>query len=316
MARNLNQRTFDLLNRYRDSFADLKIKELTDSSGGKIVDFGVSTVGSLEGGLLLARLCLSDLGAVNLFPLTIPELGLPTVQVITDQPLLATLASQYAGWAIQTDSFFGMGSGPIRAHYGQEDLFSELKIDEKAEEVFGVIECSKLPNSEVFQWLSDKIDLPPEKITLAVTPTSSLAGYIQIVARSVETALHKLHELDFDLHRIVSGYGIAPLPPVAKDDVRGIGKTNDSILYGSQVTLWVKGDDASLEKIGPSVPSSASKDYGSPFKEIFDSYNQDFYKIDPALFSPAKVNFQNLDTGRTLSFGNPNIEVLKNSFYA
>ena len=108
-----------------------------------------------------------------------------------------------------------------------------------------------------------------------------------MVARSVETALHKLHELGFDLSRVVSGQGSAPVPPVAEDDLAGIGVTNDAILYGGRVTLYVCGDDASLAEVGPQVPSCASADYGQPFAEVLASYNHDFYQIDPLLFSTA-----------------------------
>ena len=151
-------------------------------------------------------------------------------------------------------------------------------------------------------------------LTLLVAPTRSLAGTVQVVARSVETALHKLHTLRFDLQRVVSGCGFAPLPPVAADDLTGIGRTNDAVLYGGDVTLWVRGDDDSLEAIGPQVPSSASRDYGQPFGEIFERYGRDFYKIDPLLFSPAVVTFVNLDTGRYLRFGEPNPPVLASLF--
>ena len=106
------------------------------------------------------------------------------------------------------------------------------------------------------------------------------------MARSVETALHKLHVLGFDLSRVVSGLGKAPLPPVASDDLVAIGLTNDAILYGGQVTLSVRGDDDSIAEIGPRVPSSSSPDHGRPFGEIFSRYNNDFYRIDPLLFSP------------------------------
>ena len=67
------------------------------------------------------------------------------------------------------------------------------------------------------------------------------------MARSVETALHKLAELKFDLSRLVSAHGTAPLPPVAANDLAAIGRTNDAILYGARVVLAVTGDDASLE---------------------------------------------------------------------
>ena len=34
----------------------------------------------------------------------------------------------------------------------------------------------------------------------------------------------------------------------------------------------------------------ASPDYGRPFSEIFAGYNNDFYRIDPMLFSPAVIS--------------------------
>ena len=102
-------------------------------------------------------------------------------------------------------------------------------------------------------------------MTLLAAPTASLAGGLQVVARSVETALHKLAELKFDLTRLVSAHGTAPLPPVAANDLDAIGRTNDAILYGARVVLCVTGDDASLESIGPQVPSSSSRDHGEPF---------------------------------------------------
>jgi methenyltetrahydromethanopterin cyclohydrolase len=137
-----------------------------------------------------------------------------------------------------------------------------------------------------------------------------------VVARSVETALHKLHELKFDLHRVESGWGVAPLPPPAADDLAGIGRTNDAILYGSRVTLWVRGDDDSLQAIGPKIPSSSSADHGEPFAEIFRRAGHDFYKIDPLLFSPALVTLSNLDTGNSFTFGRVESNVVQRSFLA
>src|SRR4029450_3875311 len=93
------------------------------------------------------------------------------------------------------------------------------------------------------------------------------------------------------------------LPPIAGDDMAAIGRTNDSVLYGGRVTLWVRGEDSSIEAIGAKVPSSASPDYGRPFAEIFENAGHDFYKIDPHLFSPAEVTFCNLNSGKSHRFG-------------
>ena len=161
-----------------------------------------------------------------------------------------------------------------------------------------------MPRNEVAAKIAIDCKVPPENVFLVWAGPASIAGTFQVVARSLETALHKLHELKFDLQKVVSGYGVAPLPPIAKDDLTAIGWTNDAVLYGGEVTFWVHADDDELHHIGPKVPSNASADFGEPFAQIFHRYNGDFYKIDPQLFSPAVVTFVNLSSGRTHRFGN------------
>src|SRR5262249_23212164 len=153
------------------------------------------------------------------------------------------MASQYAGWQIQAGKFFAMGSGPMRAAYGKEELFDHVPGRETAPVAVGVLETRKLPDESVIDYLTEKLQLPANKITLLAAPTFSLAGNLQVVARALETALHKLHELKFDLAQVVSGCGTAPLPPVAGDWLSAIGRTNDAILYGGRVVLWVRADD-------------------------------------------------------------------------
>ena len=143
----------------------------------------------------------------------------------------------------------------MRAATGREELFQHIIGKETADCAVGVLETKKAPPAEVVADLAAKLGLSADRLTLLFAPAASLAGSLQVVARSLETALHKLHELKFNLTTIVSGYGIAPLPPVAKDELAAIGRTNDAILYGGRVTLWVRTDDATLEEIGPRVPS-------------------------------------------------------------
>src|SRR5690606_17761011 len=140
--------------------------------------------------------------------------------------------------------------------------FHDLHYREECDTVVAVLETSKLPKADVFEHIAQACNVLPEDVVILAAPTASFSGTVQIVARSVETALHKLHELGFDVLRVRSGQGTAPLPPVAADDLHGIGRTNDAILYGSRVTLWVTGDDESLADIVARVPSSASAAYG------------------------------------------------------
>jgi methenyltetrahydromethanopterin cyclohydrolase len=236
------------------------------------------------------------------------------VQVHSDDPVRACLASQYAGWQISVGKYFAMGSGPMRAKYGKEELFNDIPGREESAVAVGVLETRKLPTDEIVSFLTDKLSLAADRLMLLVAPTASLAGTVQIVARSLETALHKLHALKFDVTQVISGFGTAPLPPPAKDDLHAIGRTNDAILYGGRVYLWVRADDEQLGAIGPQVPANASRDHGTPFAELFARYDHDFYKIDPHLFAPAEVVFHNLTSGRTFAFGAMAPEILRRSF--
>ena len=279
-------------------------------AGCRVIDCGGAVTGSLNAGLQMARACLAGLADVSM---GMTAFG-PSIEVRTDDPVRACLGSQYAGWQVKGEKFFAMGSGPFRALAATEEVLKELGIRETAPCAVGVLETKRHPTEEVVASLVAKLPAEVEKLTLLVAPASSIAGTIQVVARSVETALHKLHTLKFDLNQVVSAFGTAPMPPVAAEEIAAIGRTNDAILYGGRVTLWVRCDDEWIDSFGSQVPSSGSKDYGAPFAELFARYG-DFYKIDPLLFSPAQVTFVNLKTGRARTFGDTDSELLRKSFF-
>jgi len=279
-----------------------------------LIDCGVKAAGGLEAGRQLAEICLADCGSVEIGPDRVGSWAGPGVTVRTDQPLIACMAAQYAGWQITGEKFFAMGSGPMRAAACREPLFEQIGYREQASHVVGVLETNKLPTEEVCQKIAKQCSVAPPNVTLLVARTASIAGTVQVVARSVETALHKMHELGYDLKNVISGFGSVPLPPVAADDLVGIGRTNDAVLYGGDVTLWVHDDDARLTELGPRIPSSASRDFGEPFAAVFDRYGRDFYKIDPLLFSPAAITLINLTSGKAHRYGELRPDVLQRSF--
>jgi methenyltetrahydromethanopterin cyclohydrolase len=314
VAISLNQRAFELCLETHAAAEELRIAGQQLPGGPLILDFGVAVKGGLEAGQRLAEICLSDLAQVSLVLANPAVWQGPAVQVATDNPVRACMASQYAGWKLESGKFFAMGSGPMRASAGEEEIFRTIGYREQAEVAVGVLESGQLPPREFCERIAAACRVNPSHVILCVAPTASQAGTVQIVARSVETALHKLHEIGFSLARVESAFGTAPLPPVGNDDLVAIGRTNDAILYGGEVTLWVRGDDESLAAIGPQVPSSASPDYGEPFVSIFKRYDRDFYRMDRKLFSPAVVTFCNLDSGRTFRFGQMSPEIIQRSF--
>jgi methenyltetrahydromethanopterin cyclohydrolase len=145
-------------------------------------------------------------------------------------------------------------------------------------------------------------------------PTRSLAGSVQVVARVVEVALHKAHELKFPLDRIVDAAGSAPLSPPHPDFTTGMGRTNDAIIFGGRVHLFVTGAAGEARDLANALPSSRSRDFGAPFADIFRRFKGDFYAIDPMLFSPAWVAVTALDTGETFRAGAVAADLLDASF--
>ena len=156
--------------------------------------------------------------------------------------------------------------------------------------------------------------LPAGALTFVLTPTTSLAGAVQITARVLEVALHKVHALGFPLADVRDGLGTAPLPPPSPDFLTAMGRTNDAILFGGEIQLFVTGADDAARDLAATLPSSASRDYGQPFAQVFKEAEFDFYKIDSMLFSPARVLVTALESGKTFRGGRLAADLLGRSF--
>jgi len=309
----LNALALGQLEKARPHLARLGVSIEADPLG-EIWDAGVHQKGGLEAGLLLARVCLAGLAEVSIGDVLGGPIPFPVVTVRSDQPVRACLLSQYAGWQVSVGDFFAMGSGPMRASYAQEAIFQKTApgLKDPGPEVVGVLESAKLPGTEVLQWLRTKIGETIRPVLL-VAGTKSLAGGVQVVARSLETALHKLHELHFPLESIVCGIGSAPLPPPAKGTLDAIGRTNDAILYAGRVVIYARCEDELIQELGPKAPSTSSAMHGRPFGEILKEAGGDFYKVDPHLFAPAELVMVNLASGRTFCFGKSHPEIFLRS---
>jgi methenyltetrahydromethanopterin cyclohydrolase len=313
---NMNERAWQLADALVTRAEELQIVVHTKPGGARILDAGVAARGGLEAGRALAELCMGGLGHVAFAPITIAGESWAGVQVWTDHPAAACMASQYAGWAINPEGFFAMGSGPLRAKARVErELFAKLGYGENAARGVLVLEGRTLPGEAVAAWVAAKAGVGVEGITFAVAPTASVAGGVQIVARVLETGLHKMDTLGFDVTRVRSAIGTAPLSPVAKNDLRAVGRTNDCILYGGQARYLVDAADQELAALAERLPASGSSDYGTPFYDVFKRYDNDFYKIDPMLFSPGEVWLTSVASGRTYHAGRLNPDVLRASLY-
>ncbi|MEZ6086693.1 MAG: methenyltetrahydromethanopterin cyclohydrolase [Pirellulaceae bacterium] len=309
----LNQAAYETVMELEENQADYRVGSRT-IAGATVFDLGIEHPGGLVAGEMLADVCMG--AAADIFVSAEPgAIGTELmVKVATDNPVEACLGCQYAGWPLAAGDFFAMTSGPIRLLRGREPVLEQLGLTERGSIAVAVMEADSYPTEEAIAKIVDECSIEPELLNILIAPTTSIAGNIQVVARSIETAMHKLHELGFDVRQVLSGTGAAPLPPPAKKSIDGIGRTNDAILYGGSVTLFVDVDQDVIDELGAKVPSNASSDFGKPFGEIFKSYDYDFYKVDPHLFSPARITFVNLRSGVSRSFGKLMPDVLKASF--
>src|SRR5689334_22842135 len=100
--------------------AALRVEVQQLENGARLIDCGVKAEGGLQAGLALARICMAGQAEVSLVAGEAAGVACPMVQVMTDHPVAACLASQYAGWQVSVGSYFAMGSGPMRAAWGKE----------------------------------------------------------------------------------------------------------------------------------------------------------------------------------------------------
>jgi methenyltetrahydromethanopterin cyclohydrolase len=311
---SMNERAASLVDAMVDDADALGIEVRTLKSGARVVDCGARARGGTQAGLGFAAACMGGLGRLDPVPVSVGEWAWPGVGVAVDEPAAACLAAQYAGWKLEHDDFFAMASGPGRALARAEDLFDELAWREQANRAVLCLETRQDPPAEIVEKVSERCEVQASAVTFLIAPTASVCGSVQISARVVETALHKLHELGVDPARVQSGWGCCPIAPVAKNDPAAIGRTNDAVLYGGTVHLWVEGADDEIADLAGKLPSCASEAFGTPFGELLEAAGWNFYEIDPLLFSPAAVTLTSTESGRAHHGGGLAPDVLERSF--
>ncbi|HUU77361.1 MAG TPA: methenyltetrahydromethanopterin cyclohydrolase [candidate division Zixibacteria bacterium] len=313
----MNEAAINLFEEILEIVDVLKGEVIETKIGSMIIDFGVNTQGGYLAGEYISQICMGGLAEVTLtLKEYSPEVILPSITVFTDFPVEATLGSQFAGWSIKKDNYQAIASGPARVLADKpKHIFKKIPMDEEIDEAVIVLESNEIPSDNIIKYIAEKCTIDPENLYIIVVPTASIAGSTQISARSIETALHKLFDLGMDVTKIIAASGSAPISPVYYENYEiMLGRTNDMLIYGSNVFLQVNtGNEKELLDFCKKAISNKSPNYGSLFYEIVKQAKGDFYKINPAIFAPAKLTVNNVKSGKTNSFGNTNIELIEKS---
>ncbi len=320
---SVNKLTRPLVQQLVDEADKLRLDVQKMENGATIIDAGIKVPGCLEAGRIITEICMGGMGIVSIHHTEYTDKWPLTINVYSSNPVLSCLGSQYAGWSLSEGKYYALGSGPARAMATKvkdgvtepvEELYKELNYRDEADEATLVIENDAIPPIEIVDRVAAACGIPADKLTIIVTPTSSLAGCVQVVGRVLEVAMHKAHELHFPLENIIDGSGSAPICPPHPDFVKAMGRTNDAILFAGQVHIFVKGSDEDAEKLAKELPSCTSRDYGKPFAQVFKDNNYDFFKIDGMLFSPGSVIVSSVESGKSFRAGKLNNELLEQSF--
>jgi methenyltetrahydromethanopterin cyclohydrolase len=288
------------------------------AGGTTVVDAGINARGGYEAGRLITEICMGGCARTEITSRKYGNLELPTIIVYSDNPTIATLGSQYAGWQINEGGYSAIGSGPGRAlALKPKEIFDEIGYSDTYDKAVVVLETDKPPPDRVLGRLAKDCKVPLENLALILTPTSSISGATQISGRVVETGVHKLRRLGLNPKTILHAFGSAPIAPEHPKSAVAMARTNDAILYGGTAYYTVEQDDEEkLKEIIEKAPSLVSKSYGRPFIDIFRDAGFDFYKIDPDLFAPAVLIVNNVKTGNTYINGEINDKAMKQSFGA
>lgn len=313
---SVNEYGIDVFEEMMDNSEELQVAILEQDNGTTIIDAGVEEEGGFEAGLYVSRICMADLADMKFRSFDLGKFSCPAIELTTDHPVIACMASQFAGWSISVKKFFGMGSGPARAlSLNPKELYEKIGYEDDAPEAVLVLESSAIPDEEVTAKIAKDCKVEPEDLYIVVAPTASVAGSVQIAARGIETGIHKFESIGFDINSITHGHGIIPISPIVGDDVHCMGSTNDCIIYCGRMYYTIDYDNVEeLKDYVKKVPSLSSKDYGQPFYKTFKAAGFDFFKVDAGMFAPAEITVNETNSGKTFTSGKINPDVLLESF--
>jgi len=284
-------------------------------SGATLIDAGIKAKGGFLAGKLITEICLGGYGKARISHTRLDDLEFPSILIYTDNPAIATLGSQFAGWQIKVGDYSAIGSGPARAlALKPREIYEKIGYRDETDVAVIVLETTKEPPDAVITYIAEQSRITPDNLSIILVPTTSIAGSIQVSGRIVETGVHKLMKLGLDPKVIMYAWGYAPIASIHPKFAQAMGRTNDAILYTGITHYVVQYDnDEKLKEIVEKAPSLTSQSYGLPFYEIFKNAGYDFYKIDPNLFAPAVVMVNNAKTGSVFKAGQINVEVFKRS---
>lgn len=315
---SLNKRAMAVVREIIDDAEALGCKVFKMDCGVTVIDMGLECKGSWRAGLLFTRACMGDMAQVQLGTFRLnDDYSFAAVEVYTEQPVVACMASQIAGWKLGEGEYATIGSGPARALavVASDWYFSMTPYRDKHDEAVLCIQDVKYPDERIGLQVAEACGVKPEDTYLLVAPSTCMVTSIQVSARIIEQVCHKMYEKGFDASQIVMARGRAPIAPVVTDELKTMGRINDALIYGSETEFWVDSTDAAIAKVIHQLAGkTSSPNYNELFEEVFDKAGRDFFFVDHDVHSIGKIQIHNINTGKAFTAGEVNYSLLERSF--
>lgn len=143
---SVNRLAWKLLEELVDNADLYRVKVTKTDAKTLLIDSGIQAQGGFEAGRLITEICMGGCGKANITCQEYGNLELPSIQINSDHPILATLGSQFAGWQISEKGYFAIGSGPARALAQKpKDIYREIRYKDDFDKTVVVLETEACP---------------------------------------------------------------------------------------------------------------------------------------------------------------------------
>lgn len=284
--------------------------------GTTVIDMGQNAPGGWQAARYFCLVVLGGLGEVSYEAFPLGDLRLIGVRVMVDRPIESCVASALAGWKIETGPDAAILSGPARALNSEPDHYFDLiPYRDRWHEAVITVQMRKPVTDALAETIARACRVSPDDLYILATRHASLVCAVQVAARGVELAMHRLSLEGFDITCIRYASSIAVIPPVAADEAVAFGRNNDALIYGNEVTLAVDSSDEVIARIVPRAVTAASPIGGRLFADLYREAGYNFHAIPPEMHTPSVLHVTNINTGTTVSAGQVDIAVLRRSFF-
>lgn len=283
----------------------LNIEVHTLKNGAVVLDMGIQCKGGFLAGKLFSEIGMGGLGETSYHMLPLGEYLVPGLRVFTEDPGVCEMSSYIARTLVPWKGRTQVVSGPVRAILGSDDFAQAVSYrDPDPRKAVAGVQTEDMPDEELAELIGKACGIAPERLYIMAARTGCMTGAVQISARNVEQSMPTLYDRGLPMEVVLEGNATSPIVSVPDDELTAYGRVNDCLIYGQETNLYVRCDDDVLDRMLEDIPFSKNTDiYGTPFQELFARCGNSWANVPRDWDAPCRINFFNVDSGRSCSVG-------------